>query len=73
MSNGKKMTEPDYGDDVVFLANTSTQADFLLHSFEQAIRGNGVYVNANKIEFMCFIQVIFTWNGKLLKLVDQCT
>ena len=35
-------------DDLAFQANTPAQAEFLLHSLEQAARGIGLYVEANK-------------------------
>ena len=63
----------DYIDDIVLLANTSTQAESLLHSLEQAAGGIGFQVNADKIEYMCFNQKsnISTLNGGSLKLVDK--
>ena len=47
----------------------------LLHSQEQAVRGIGLYVNADKTEFLCVKQdeTISTISGKPLKLVDQFT
>ena len=50
------MTNVDYTDDQVFLTNTPAQAESLLHSLEQAARVIGLYLNANKTEFMCFKQ-----------------
>ena len=41
-------------DNLALLTNSSAQAEFLLHSLEQTAGGNGLYVNANKIEYMCF-------------------
>ena len=53
--------------------NTPTQAKFLLHNLKPAAGGIGLYMNANKIEFMCFKQevAISTLNSKPLNLVDQ--
>ena len=42
----------DYADDIVFLVNTLTQAESLLHSLVQA--GGGIGLHANKMEYMCF-------------------
>ena len=43
-------------DDIVLLANTSTQAKLLLHSLEQAAGYIGLYVNADKMQYMCLIK-----------------
>ena len=66
------MTDADNADDLALLANTPTQAEFLLHSLEQAARGINLYVNADKAEFMCFKQegVVSTSRSKSLKLED---
>ena len=47
----------------------------LLHSLEQAAAGIGLYVNAHKMEYMCFNQRgnISTLNSSSLKLVDKFT
>ena len=60
-------------DGTVLLANIPAQAEFLLHSLEQAPGGIGLYINADKTEFMCFNQRgnISTLNGRYLKLVDK--
>ena len=50
------ITDADYADDLLLLANTPSQAKSLLHSLEQAARGIGLYVNLDKTEFMCFIK-----------------
>ena len=54
---------------------TPTRVEFLLHSTEHTAGGIGLYVNANKTEFMCFRQegAIYTLSCKPLKLVDQFT
>ena len=48
------ITDADYADDIALLANTPTQAEFLLHSLERAAGGIGLHVNADKTEYMCF-------------------
>ena len=45
--------DTDYADDIALMANTPNQAESLLHSLEQAAAGIGLYVNANKTEYMC--------------------
>ena len=69
----QKVLLMQYADDLVFLANTPSQLESLLHSLEQTARGIRLYVNSDKTEFMCFIQnsAISLLNSKLLKLVDQ--
>ena len=52
----KTITDADYADDIVILANTPNQAETLLHSLEQATAGIGLHVNAHKTEYMCFNQ-----------------
>ena len=44
-----------------------------MQSLEQAAGGVGLYVNANKTEYMCFNQKgdISTLNGGSIKLVDS--
>ena len=69
------ITDADYADDIVILANTPDQAETLLHSLEQAAASIGLYVNAHKTEYMCFNQTgdISTLEGTPLKLVDKFT
>ena len=57
------------------LANTPNQAKTLLHSLERAAAGIGLYVNAHKMEYMCYNQTgdISTLDGTPLKLVDKFT
>ena len=71
----KTITDADYADDIAILANTPNQAETLLHSLEQAATGIGLYVNAHKTEYMCYIQTgdISTLEGAPLKLVDKFT
>ena len=69
------ITEADYTDDIVLLANTPVQAETLLHNLERAAAGIGLHVNAHKTEYMCFNQTgdISTQNSSSLKLVDKST
>ena len=67
------ITDADYADDIALLANTSAQAETLLHCLERAAAGIGLYVNADKTEYMYFNQRgdISALNGSSLKLVDK--
>ena len=71
----KTITDADYADDIVILANTPDQAETLLHSLERAAAGIGLYVNAHKTEYMCYNQTgdISTLEGTPLKLIDKFT
>ena len=71
----KTITDADYADDIALLANTPNQAETLLHSLKRAAAGTGLYVYAQKTEFMCFNQKgdISTLDGTSLKLVDKFT
>ena len=73
--SAKTITDADYADDIVILANTLNQAETLLHSLEWAAAGIGLYVNAHKTEYMCYNQTsnITTQDGTPLKLVDKFT
>ena len=64
-----------YTDEIVLLATTPTQAESLLHSLEQAAGDIGLYMNADKMEYMYFNQKgdISTLNCSSLKLVDKFT
>ena len=46
------ITDADFADDIVILANTPNQAETLLHSLERAAAGIGLHVNAHKTECM---------------------
>ena len=50
----------DYADVIALLANTPTQAESQLHSLEQTAGDIGFHVNANKTEYMCLNQLIYT-------------
>ena len=71
----KTITDADYADDIMILANTPNQAEILLHSLEQAPTGISLHVNAHKTEYMCFNETgdISTLDGTSLKLVDKFT
>ena len=69
------ITDADHADDIALLANTTTQAETLLHSLEQAAGGIGLHVNADKMEYICFNQSgnISTLKGGPFKLEDKFT
>ena len=71
----KTISDADYADDIVLLANAPDQAETLLHSLERAAAGIGLHVNAHETEYMCFNQTgdISTLNDSALKLVDMFT
>ena len=71
----QKITDADYADDIMLLANAHAQTESLLHSLERAAAGIGLHVNAHKTEYMCFNYRgnISTLNGSSLKLVDKFT
>ena len=71
----KTITDADYTDDLVLLANTPNQAETLLYILERAAAGIGLHVNAHKTEYMCYNQSgnITTQDGASLKLVDKFT
>ena len=69
----KTITDADYADDIAILENTPNQAETLLHSLERAAAGIGLYVNAHKMEYMCYNKTCdnSTLDGTSLKLVDK--
>ena len=69
------MTNADDAGDQALLINALAQAEYLLHSLEQAAGSIGLCMNANKTEFMYLKQegAISTLIGKPLKLVDLFT
>ena len=46
--NPEIVTNSDYADYLALLVNTPTQAEFLLHSLEQAAEGIGLQMYVNK-------------------------
>ena len=71
----KAITDAEYADDIVILANTPNKAETQLHSLERAAVGIGLHVNAHKTEYMCFNQTgdVSTLEGTSLKLLDRFT
>ena len=65
------ITDGDSADDITILAYTLHLAESLLHSVKRAAVGIGLYVNADKTDFMCFNQRgdISTLNGVSLTLL----
>ena len=66
----------NYTNDIVLLANTSTQAESQLHSLEWAAPSIGLHVNTNKTEYICLNQtgdISTLKGGGPLKLVDKFT
>ena len=71
----KTITDADYADYLALLANTTNQAETLLHSLERVAAGIGLHVNAHKTEYICYNQTgnITTLDGATLKLVNKFT
>ena len=71
----KTITDTDYANDIVILANTPNQAETLLHSLDREAAGISLHVNAHKTKYMCSNQIgdISTLDGTFLKLVDKFT
>ena len=69
----KTITDADYADGIALLANTSAQAETLLHSLERAAAGIYLHANAHKTQYICFNQIddTSTLNSNPLKLVDK--
>ena len=69
------ITDADYADDIILLANSPVQAKTQLHGLERAADGIGLHVNADKMEYMCFNQRgdISSLNGCSQKLMDKFT
>ena len=70
------ISDADYADDIVLLANTPTQPKTLLHCQKRATAGIDLHVNADKTEYMCSNQRrnISTRNGScnLLSFLIRC-
>ena len=71
--SAKTITDADYANDILILANTPKQAETLLHSLKWAAAGIGLHLNAHKTEYMCYNEVghISTLDGTSLKLVEK--
>ena len=52
----KTITDADYTDEIVLLANAPAQAETLLHRLERTTADIALHVNAHKTEYMCFNQ-----------------
>ena len=63
----------DYTDNIALLPNTPSQAKCMLHSLEQTEVSIGLYVNADKTEYICLNQRgnIVTLISGPLKLVEK--
>ena len=74
-ARSRRYPDACYADDLVLLANTSTQAESLLYSFEYAAGGIRLHVNTKKMEYMCFKRegIISTLSCNPLKSVDKFT
>ena len=73
--HAQTITDADYVDDIVLLANTSVQAETQLHSLDWAAAGIGLHVNAHKTEYMSFNERgdNSTLKCEPLKLIDKFT
>ena len=67
------ITDVDYADDIALQANTPAQAENLPQSLERTAACIGLHVNADKTEYMSFIQRgdVSTLNGSSLKPVES--
>ena len=71
--SAKTITDTNYADNIVILANAPAQAETLLHSLEWAPTGIGLHVNAHKTEYMEYqTGDISTLNGSSLKFTYLC-
>ncbi|CAM1316814.1 Uncharacterised protein r2_g2583 [Pycnogonum litorale] len=70
-----KMTDVDYADDLAVLADVLKDATFLLHSIERTSKEIGLYLNADKTEFLCLNQDasegMKSLNGDKIKQVED--
>ena len=68
-----KITNANYADDLAVLADILKDATFLLHSIERTAKEIGLYLNADKTEFICFNQDasegMKSFNGEKIKQV----
>ena len=71
----KKITDADYADDIAVLSDYLDDATKLLHRIEQLAMAIGLYVNAEKTEFMCINQDtsigMKSYNGDDVKQVSD--
>ena len=68
--SARTITDADYSNDIVLLANTPAPAESLLHIWEPAAGGIGLHISIDKTESMCFSQRgnISTQNGRFWNL-----
>ena len=73
--SAESITDADYADDLALFSNTSAEAEFKLHSLEQAAGVIGFHLNANKTEYTSLKRevAISTLNDGPLKLVGKFT
>ena len=67
----ESIADADYAYDPTLLTNLPIQSKFQRHSLKKTTGGISLYVNANKIEYMCFKQegLISNLSGLPLQLV----
>lgn len=70
-----KFTNADYTDDLGLITNKIGDAEKLLHALEDAAAQTGVYISANKTEYVCYNQngEIKIIKGKALNKVENFT
>ena len=70
-----KITNADDANDLAVLADVLKDATFLLHSIERTAKEIGLYLNADKTEFICFNQDasegMRSLNSEKIKQVDD--
>ena len=71
----RKITDADYADDLAVLTDQLKDATTLLHSIEEVASEIGLYVNAEKTEFICINQDssegMKSLNGEKVKQVED--
>ena len=53
--SAQTITDADYADDIPHLANSATLTEFLLQSLQQAACGIGLYVNAERLDWLALL------------------
>ena len=70
-----KITDVDYADDLAVLADNIKDATSLLHYIERTAKEVGLYINAEKTEFICLNQDasedMISLNGHVIKQVED--
>ena len=69
------ITDADYADDIALMTDTISDATYLLHHIEKTAKEIGLYINANKTEFISYNQegIIHSLEGKNIKSVQDFT